>query len=170
MLFFLVFVIFCFGFREVFMKKVLFVCLGNICRSPAAEAVFNKFLKECALPDTISCDSSGTYGEMAGTPADSRMVRAAKRRGIDINHISRHTQQSDFEKFDYIIGMDEQNIKKLEKIRANFGGKAKILRMAQFIENRDTHIPDPYYGDESDFEYVLDLLDVGCANLLDFLK
>lgn len=152
------------------MKKVLFVCLGNICRSPAAEAVFNNLLAKNGLSDKISCDSSGTYGEMAGTPADRRMVNAAKKRGVTINHISRHTQQNDFEKFDYIVGMDEQNIRSLEKIRANFGGKAKVLKMANFIENRDTHIPDPYYGGESGFEYVLDLLDVGCANLLDFLK
>ena len=152
------------------MKKVLFVCLGNICRSPAAEAVFNNLLEKNGLSAEISCDSSGTYGEMAGTPADSRMVNAAKNRGININHISRHTQQSDFASFDYIIGMDDQNMAKLERIRGNFDSKANVLKMAQFIENKDTHIPDPYYGGASGFEYVLDLLDVGCKNLLDFIN
>lgn len=152
------------------MKKVLFVCLGNICRSPAAEAVFNDLLKKNGFSAEVSCDSSGTYGEMAGTPADSRMVSAAKNRGISINHISRHTQQSDFAKFDYIVGMDDQNIAKLERIRGNSGGKARVLKMAQFIENKDTHIPDPYYGGASGFEYVLDLLNVGCKNLLDYIK
>ena len=152
------------------MKKILFVCLGNICRSPAAEAVFNKILEENALTAEISCDSAATSSQMSGCPADSRMVAAAKNRGIIINHKSRKVRQSDFADFDYIIGMDDSNMHNIEKIRADFVGKAEVLKMAKFLESRDTKVPDPYYGGEEGFEYVLDLLDAGCKNLLNFLR
>lgn len=152
------------------MKKILFVCLGNICRSPAAEAIFNNILERAGLNEEFSCDSSGTYRKIAGTSADERMVSAAQKRKIFINHKSRHTLQTDFDKYDYIVGMDDNNIRKLEKIRGNINiGKAKILKMSQFLENGEPEIPDPYYCDDSEFEYVLNLLETGCANLLDYL-
>ncbi|MCL1947209.1 MAG: low molecular weight phosphotyrosine protein phosphatase [Chitinivibrionia bacterium] len=152
------------------MKKILFVCLGNICRSPAAEAIFNALVKKNGLENRFSCDSSGTLRKSIAIPAEERMVSAAKRRNIFITHSSRLTQRQDFEKFDYIVAMDDNNVENLEKIKGEFLGKAKILKMAQFLENKDVCVPDPYCGDIEDFEYALDLLEIGCKNLLEYLR
>jgi protein-tyrosine phosphatase len=154
------------------MKRLLFVCLGNICRSPAAEAVMNDFLKQKALEDKFICDSAGILGYHAGEKADKRMRIHASKRGYDITSISRQFNANvDFEKFDMIIGMDDQNIRDLNQLTQNDKNRAKIFRLTDFCTKYDyDHVPDPYYGGTDGFELVLDLLEDACSGLLKYLK
>lgn len=151
--------------------KLLFVCLGNICRSPAAEGVMQKMVDEQGLGQKYTLDSAGTYGGHAGQPADSRMRMAAKCRGYDLTSISRQVKSIDFERFDMIIAMDDSNYDKLYRLAPSVEAGAKIHRMAEFISDPGVdHIPDPYYGGENGFYHVLDLLEQGCAELLNRLE
>lgn len=149
------------------MKKLLFVCLGNICRSPSAEAVMNHLINEAGLSNQISCDSAGTYGGHAGEPADSRMMRHAVLRGYDLTSRSRQIKQSDFEEFDLIIGMDSENMRNLHRLDKNNQYSDKIVKMTDYCKRcADTEVPDPYYGGAQGFEHVLDILEDACSELL----
>lgn len=145
------------------MIKILFVCLGNICRSPAAEAVFKSIVDS----KSFFIDSAGTDGYHSGEPADSRMRAAAAARGIDITSRSRKLLASDLENFDYIITMDDSNY--INTINLNPDFKNKVMKFADFLEgdfkNFDK-VPDPYYGGAQGFDLVLDLLKNGSQNLL----
>jgi len=154
------------------MKKILFVCLGNICRSPAAEAIFSALLEKGGLREDFSCDSAGTSSFSAtNSPSDAQMTASAKKRGIKLTHYSRRICAADFDEFDYIIGMDDSNIRNIEKLREKTAvGKAKVLKMAVFLPEGKDCVPDPYGGENTLFEHVLDLLETGTANLLEFLK
>ena len=150
------------------MKEVLFVCLGNICRSPSAEAVFNAMIKRNKLVDFVMCDSAGTASYHAGDPADYRMKQFAKKRGYDLISISRPVEpESDFDRFDYIIGMDKQNVRDLKSMARNEEDRKKIFLMTDFCSNeRYDSVPDPYYGGASGFELVLDILEDACEGLM----
>lgn len=149
--------------------KILFVCLGNICRSPAAEGIFRDIVERGGLSDRFEIDSAGTGRYHIGQLPDSRMRRQAARRHIMLDHRCRQVCDDDFEHFDMIIGMDDSNISNLRRMAPTMDGEGKIHRMAEFIDrsrfNYD-HVPDPYYEGPEGFELVLDLLENSCANLL----
>lgn len=154
------------------MIQVLFVCLGNICRSPSAEAVFKAVIKKNSLENEIQCDSAGTAAYHAGEMADYRMIQFAKKRGYQLTSISRQVNSlNDFDRFDYIIGMDRQNVRDLKSLARNENDRKKIFLMTDFCTttNYDS-VPDPYYGGASGFELVLDILEDACAGLLNELQ
>ncbi len=149
------------------MIKILFVCMGNICRSPSGEAVMNGLINENELEDKIICDSAGTIGYHAGEPADKRMQSHAIKRGYNLTSIARQIQYSDFNKFNYIITMDNENYRNVLALDNDNKYQNKIFKMMSFAnEYTDTEVPDPYYGGEQGFEYVLDLLEDACSGLL----
>ncbi|CAA7025666.1 unnamed protein product [Microthlaspi erraticum] len=156
--------------------SVLFVCLGNICRSPAAEGVFRDIVKKRGLDSKFNIDSAGTIDYHEGNMADPRMRSAAKRRGVEITSLSRPIKASDFREFDLILAMDEQNKEDILKAynvwkaRGNFPPDAekKVKLMCSYCKkHNDKFVPDPYYGGAQGFEKVLDLLEDACESLLD---
>ncbi len=148
--------------------KILFVCLGNICRSPSAEAVMKGLIEKAGRTNEFEIDSAGTAAWHAGEKADSRMMVHARKREYNLTSISRKVSpELDFDHFDYIIAMDEQNMKDLKSVTQNSNQIAKIHMMTDFSNRYSyNHIPDPYYGGDSGFELVLDLLEDACFGLL----
>ena len=149
--------------------KILFVCLGNICRSPAAEAVMHKLAHERALGDKVTCDSAGTCAHHTGERADERMQGALLARGYHAQSISRKVDPArDFEQFDYILAMDRQNLLDLEKIKPKGPIRAKVSLISDYAKKRrEKEVPDPYYGGPAGFDHVIDILEDACANFLD---
>jgi protein-tyrosine phosphatase len=150
--------------------NVLFVCLGNICRSAAAEAVMKHVLKKHS-DHRFFIDSAGILSYHQGEPADQRMRYFAGQRGYDVTSISRPVTPRDFDDFDIIIGMDDRNIDDLKERAATVEHLQKIHKMTDFCVNVEaTHVPDPYYGGNEGFERVMDLLEDACEGLYDYLK
>lgn len=150
--------------------KILFVCLGNICRSPSAEAVMKKLVKDAGMEARFEIDSAGIIGYHEGEPADQRMRAHAARRGYVLDSISRPVRIADFFDFDLIIGMDDKNISDLKRKAPDLESESKIHRMTQFSRNKlYDYVPDPYYSGEEGFELVLDLLEDACSGLLEAL-
>lgn len=146
--------------------SVLFVCLGNICRSPTGEAVFRSF---AADHDHLEIDSAGTSGYHAGEPADPRMREAGARRGYDLTSRSRQVTAQDFHAFDLILAMDRSNLADLRDRRPS-DGTAELRLMSDFLPaGSPLDVPDPYYGGPGGFEDVLDLIESGCPALLEHL-
>ena len=153
-------------------KKVLFVCLGNICRSPAAEGVFLHLIEQRQLTDQFLVDSAGTGGWHVGNPADQRMQAAARRRGIHLPSRARQLELGDLESFDHILAMDQDNLHNVNSIVKEFGPRstANIRLLLSHARRADTlEVPDPYYGGDLGFERVLDLLEDACAGLIEDL-
>ncbi|CAO2170010.1 unnamed protein product [Urochloa humidicola] len=155
---------------------VLFVCLGNICRSPAAEAVFRNLVSKRGLDSKFLIDSAGTIGYHEGNKADSRMRSASKKRGIEVTSISRPIKPSDFRDFDLILAMDRQNhediLNSFERWRHKEplpdSAPNKVKLMCSYCKRHtESEVPDPYYGGPQGFEKVLDLLEDACESLLD---
>ncbi|XP_010244046.1 PREDICTED: uncharacterized protein LOC104587953 [Nelumbo nucifera] len=156
--------------------SVLFVCLGNICRSPAAEGVFRDIVKKRGIDSKFNIDSAGTINYHEGNLADPRMRSASKRRGIEIMSISRPIRPSDFRDFDLILAMDKQNREDILEAFNRWKFKEplpdnahkKVRLMCSYCKKHDeTEVPDPYYGGPQGFEKVLDLLEDACESLLD---
>ena len=150
------------------MIKVLFVCMGNICRSPTAEGVFSKLVEERGLEDRVSIDSAGTHAYHVGEPPDSRSARAAAQRGINLSHQrARRVSVEDFHQFDYVLAMDSDNFKHLAAMcPAGHEFKLRLfLSFAPHLEIRD--VPDPYYGGPTGFERVLDMVEAAARGLLE---
>ena len=140
--------------------KILFVCLGNICRSPSAEAVFKHLVEQKGESNQYFIDSAGTSAYHVGDRADARMRSHAKKRGIDLTSVSRQFVPEDFDRFDYIVAMDRENIFALKQQARNKEDLSKLHLMTDFSGNFNyNHVPDPYYGGSEGFELVLDLLE-----------
>ena len=149
---------------------VLFVCLGNICRSPAAEGVFLHLLAREGLESAFVVDSAGTGGWHVGRPADPRMRAAAARRGIELPSRARQLEAADLLHFDHILTMDADNLAAVQRLERQAPGKARISPLIDHCRRlRSAEVPDPYYGGEDGFERVLDLLEDACAGLLEDL-
>lgn len=153
------------------MIRVLFVCTGNICRSPTAEAVFRHYVEMEGLSGVIECDSAGTHGYHIGDAPDARAIRSADRRGIPMDGLSaRKVRQSDFDQFQWILAMDEGHYTILEEYKSN-GGSADVRLFMDFAPERGVKdVPDPYYGGTQDFEHALDLVEAGAKGLLDAVR
>lgn len=145
--------------------KVLFVCLGNICRSPAAEGVMRRIVEEGGEGSRWVIDSAGTGRYHIGQLPDNRMRVHARRRGLELTHRCRQVCEQDFDDFDIIIGMDSDNVRNLRRVAPTPEAEDKIVPMAAFVDMamRYDHIPDPYYEGAEGFELVLDLLENGCS-------
>lgn len=148
--------------------KILFVCLGNICRSPMAEAIAHKMIQERAIPH-LQVDSAGIQSYHEGEQADPRMRKHGSSRGYQVTSISRPVSYQDFDDFDLIVGMDDSNIRALYDRAPSVEASRKIVRMADYLTTHADydHIPDPYYGGAQGFDLVIDLLEDGIAHLLD---
>ncbi len=150
--------------------SVLFVCMGNICRSPTAEGVFRHFVNEAGLSEQFDIDSAGTHAYHVGEAPDRRAIAAAERRGISLANIAaRRVSDEDFERFDFIIAMDEDNQQRLLD-QAPAGHRSKISLFLSFSEDEEREVPDPYYGGTAGFERVLDLIESASRGLLRSLQ
>jgi protein-tyrosine phosphatase len=153
--------------------RVLFVCLGNICRSPAAEGVFRHQLLEAGLDDRVVVDSAGTGGWHVGNLPDRRMRAAAAQRGIDLDSRARQLEPADLSRFDLVLTMDADNLAAVEHLarRSGAAATAQIKPLVAYCRRLQADaVPDPYYGGEQGFEHVLDLLEDACGGLLEELQ
>ena len=152
-------------------KKILFVCMGNICRSPTAQGVAEKLADERGLAHRLVLDSAGTHAYHVGEPPDSRAIKAARRRGIDISRQrARRLSSEDFEQFDYIVVMDQRNFEEASAMVAS-DSRARLKKMMDFASVDITpDVPDPYYGGGHGFEQVLDLLENAMGGFFDHLQ
>lgn len=150
--------------------SVLFVCMGNICRSPTAEGVFRHYVTEAGLADFFEIDSAGTHAYHVGEPPDKRAQEAAARRGFSLADIrARRVAPEDFQRFHHIIAMDEDNLAMLHE-QAEGGHRDKIRLFLEFSSGAETEVPDPYYGGATGFERVLDLVEDASRGLLEVLR
>ena len=152
------------------MMRILFVCLGNICRSPTAQGVFEHLVEQAGLIEQIDVDSAGTSACHVGEPPDRRAIEAASRRGYRLSHIrSRHVEAEDFECFDLILAMDKANLQALLSCcPASFQDKVRLF--LDYEGSVQIEVPDPYYGGKGGFETVLDLIEDASLALLSSLK
>ena len=150
--------------------KLLFVCLGNICRSPSAENIMNHLIQEAGLTDKISCDSAGTSGYHVGASPDRRMSAAAIKKDIRLLGQSRKLTPSDLQRFDLILAMDLENYQDILYLDREGKYENKVHLICDFATHKtDKEVPDPYYGGVEGFDYVIDLLLDACAGLLDYV-
>jgi len=148
--------------------RVLFVCMGNICRSPAGEGVFQSMVEDAGLSDRVEIDSAGTLGYHSGEPADVRMTKAASQRGYQLSSRARQIKASDLNDFDIILTMDLDNMSHVLGMAQDEVQQAKVRSFGQYCRQHTVDsVPDPYYGGEQGFEVVLDLLEDGCQMLLE---
>ena len=151
--------------------KVLFVCMGNICRSPTAEGVFRHLVEQEGLAHIINTDSAGTHAYHVGASPDKRAQQTAKSRGLDISDLrGRKAVDKDFEEFDYVLAMDTDNYHNLSDL-CPLGLESRLSLFLHFATGLDeTDVPDPYYGGAKGFEYVFDLVEAASRGLLDDIK
>ncbi len=150
-------------------KRILFVCLGNICRSPAAEAILKKIIDERGLSNSYHVESAAIGPWHIGDLPDRRMRQCGARHGYTLDSRAQQLDSSYFDRFDLIIGMDQENIRAINAKARHDADRKKVRLMADYLRHHpgQTTIPDPYYGSESDFEWVVDLLEDACEGLLE---
>jgi len=147
--------------------RVLFVCLGNICRSPAAEIIFRKLVSDAGLESAFEIDSAGIIGHHKGSPPDSRMSESLVRAGYTIHGQARRIRAADLEHFDCIVTMDESNLSDARSLDKTGVFHSKIRPLVSFCKHHDDlRVPDPYYGGQRGFDHVINLLEDGCAGIL----
>lgn len=153
------------------MVKVLFVCMGNICRSPTAEGVFRKLVNEAGLGEMIEIGSAGTHGYHVGEPPDPRAQETARQRGIDLSDLrGRAATRADIVRYDYILAMDSDNVENLLEICPE-GHDQKIRLLLEFAPQRpEREVPDPYFGGTAGFDRVLDMIEEAAKGLLDDIR
>jgi protein-tyrosine phosphatase len=153
--------------------RILFVCAGNICRSPTAEGVMRRLAADAGLEGAVEIDSAGTGGWHAGEPADERATAAAAQRGITLSGVARQVTEEDFERFDLVLAMDRANLLDLRALAPGPRALAKVRLLREFdpasAGREDLDVPDPYYGGARGFDTVLDLVEAACRGLLDDL-
>lgn len=143
------------------------VCMGNICRSPTAEAVFRKLVNESHFADAIEIDSAGTIGSHTGSKPDPRAIELGAARGYELDLLrARQVTSADFDRFDYVVAMDAQNLRRLKEISPSESAHKIQLLMTFSPDAEAREVPDPYYGSAADFEHALALIEQGCAGLL----
>ncbi|MFH7241649.1 MAG: low molecular weight protein-tyrosine-phosphatase [Spirulina sp.] len=148
--------------------RILFVCLGNICRSPSAENIMNHLVQQRQWGDQVTCDSAGTAGYHVGNPPDRRMTAAAKEFGIDLKGQARQLEPADFERFDWILAMDRHNYRDILAMDLAKTYSHKVRMMCDYCRTHpDKEVPDPYYGGPEGFTYVIELLMDACEGFLD---
>jgi protein-tyrosine phosphatase len=154
--------------------RILFVCMGNICRSPTAEGVMRHVVRDAGLEDRIVIDSAGTGDWHAGDPPDERATAAAARRGIALTGAARQVRPADFERYDLILAADRRNASWLRALAPDAEARAKVRLLREFDPASegapDLDVPDPYYGGSGGFEEVLDLVEAACRGLLDQVR
>ena len=156
--------------------RLLFVCLGNICRSPTAEGVMRALVREAGLEQQIELDSAGTGGWHVGESPDARATEAARRRGIALEGAARKVRPRDFEDFDLILAMDTTNLRDLQRLAPDQQAREKVRLLREWgragsqSSGGDLDVPDPYYGGPGGFDRVLDLVQASCATLLQQLQ
>jgi protein-tyrosine phosphatase len=153
------------------MKRVLFVCTGNICRSPTAAGVFRKLVADAGLSDLIKVESAGTHGYHVGAPPDPRALAAGLARGYDLSDLrARRVHREDFHRFDLIVALDDDHLAALAALAPPSAGH-KVRRMMEFARrSRAKEVPDPYYGPPEGFDHVLDLVEDAAEGLLHSMK
>lgn len=145
--------------------------MGNICRSPAAEGTFRALIEQEGLGKVIECDSAGTIEYHEGSAPDARMRTAARERGISITGAARQITAKDLEDFDLILCMDDENKEYVDQLAADRKHRARIRLFCEFVaDSDDREVPDPYYGGPDGFDHVMDLLEDGCANILEYAQ
>lgn len=156
------------------MVKVLFVCLGNICRSPLAEATFNNLVKQRGLQGNLWSDSAGTSTYHLGEQPDERTFEVAEKNGLALNHLGRQIKANDFKEFDYILAMDESNYRDILQFAKNKGiqlRKDQVLKLRRFENsNADLDVPDPYFGGMKGFDQVYGILNRSISGFLDYIE
>jgi protein-tyrosine phosphatase len=149
--------------------RVLFVCLGNICRSPLAEAVFRHKVRERGVEHLFEIDSAGTSGYHDGAAPDRRSAETALRRGVALTGQSRKLSPGDLRRFDYVLAMDADNLREIRALERAAGGTARVHRLREWDPEGGDDVPDPYYGGARGFEDVHDIVDRSCEALLDHI-
>ena len=152
--------------------RLLFVCLGNICRSPTAEGVMADLIRREGMQDQVEVDSAGTGGWHVGSPPDSRATSTAAARGIPLQGAARQITAADLSDFDLILAMDRSNLADIRRLASDERQRAKVRLLREFDPNADEEpeVPDPYYGAAGGFEEVLDLVGAACEGLLAQIK
>ena len=151
--------------------RLLFVCLGNICRSPTAEGVMRRLVREAGMEDRVELDSAGTGDWHVGSPPDPRAVAAARRRGTALEGSARTVTGEDFERFDLVLAADRANERELLARAPDAAAREKVRLLRSFdpasVQRGDLEVPDPYYGADGGFDEVLDIVEAACRGLLD---
>lgn len=152
--------------------RICFVCLGNICRSPTAEGVMKALIEREGLADRVHVDSAGTGAWHAGERADARSRETAQRRGLSLDSIARQFTRADYDRFDYILAMDADNLRDLERLAPSDAARAKVRLFRSFDPSSPANagVPDPYYGGDRGFDDVFDLCEAACQGLLEHVR
>lgn len=153
------------------MIKILFVCLGNICRSPMAESVFDGLVEQAGLSGKVKTDSAGTSDYHIGEPPDPRTLEIVAKYGLENDHRGRQITTTDFSQFDYIVAMDQSNMADIQQVAPTDSSHTRIFLMRDFENNsNEKDVPDPYWSDQDGFEQVYQILLRSSQNFLDYLQ